>query len=65
HQNSWVELYAIDNLPPAFFDGDLSRLGQIAITKGLVKIHSSNSNYLFTWPELENPQTVEEVNQLL
>ena len=62
-QNSWVELYAIDNLQPAFFDGDLWRLAQIAITKGLVKIHSSNSDYLFSWPELENPKTVEEVNQ--
>lgn len=62
-QNSWVELYAIDNLQPAFFDGDLWRLGQIAIAKGLVKIHSSNKDHLFSWPELENPKRVEEVNQ--
>jgi len=64
-QNSWVELYAIDNLHPAFFDGDLWRLGQIAIAKGLVKIHSSNKEELFSWPELENPERIEEVNQHL
>ncbi|ABM04481.1 hypothetical protein Ping_2774 [Psychromonas ingrahamii 37] len=64
-QNSWVELYAIDNLQPAFFDGDLWRLGQIAIAKGLVKIHSCNRDYLFIWPELKNPKTVEEINQRL
>jgi len=64
-QNSWVELYAIDNLQPAFFDGDLWRLGQIAIAKGLVKIHSSNKDDLFSWPELEHPQSIEELNQLL
>lgn len=64
-QSSWVEIYAIDNLQPAFFDGDLWRLGQIAIAKGLVKINSSDKNDLFSWPELENPKRVEEVNQLL
>ncbi|MFT6927565.1 MAG: hypothetical protein ACJAZP_003202 [Psychromonas sp.] len=64
-QNSWVELYAIDNLQPAFFDGDLWRLGQIAIAKGLLKIHSSNKDYSFSWPELENKKMVEEVSQRL
>jgi tetratricopeptide (TPR) repeat protein/GGDEF domain-containing protein len=64
-QNSWVELYAIDNLQPAFFDGDLWRLGQIAISKGLVKIHSSNRDDRFSWPELENKKSVEQVDQLL
>ncbi|WP_372881627.1 GGDEF domain-containing protein [Psychromonas sp.] len=53
-ESSWVELYAIDNLQPAFFDGDLWQLGQIAIDKGLVKIQSSHRNFLFTWPELDN-----------
>ncbi|HEY5715664.1 MAG TPA: GGDEF domain-containing protein [Psychromonas sp.] len=53
-ESSWVELYAIDNLQPAFFDGDLWQLGQIAIGKGLVKIQSSHRNHLFIWPELDN-----------
>jgi len=64
-QNSWVELYAIDNLQPAFFDGDLWRLGQVAIAKGLVKINSSNKEYIFHWPELESPKRIEQVNQQL
>lgn len=50
-QSSWVELYAIDNLQPAFFDGDLWKLGQVAINKGIVKINSSHTNYPFTWPQ--------------
>jgi hypothetical protein len=52
-QNSWLELYAIDNLPPAFFDGDLWVLGQKAIKKGVVKINSSHPNHQFDWPELD------------
>ena len=50
-QSSWVELYAIDNLQPAFFDGDLWELGQIAIDKGIVKINSSHTGYPFAWPK--------------
>lgn len=52
-QNSWLELYAIDNLQPAFFDGDLWILGQQAIKKGVVKINSSHQNHLYYWPELD------------
>jgi tetratricopeptide (TPR) repeat protein len=52
-QNSWLELYAIDNLQPAFFDGDLWVLGQQAIKKGVVKINSSHQNYQYYWPELD------------
>ncbi|MCW8994669.1 MAG: GGDEF domain-containing protein [Psychromonas sp.] len=51
HQSSWVELYAIDNLQPAFFNGDLWRLGQMAIDKGLVKINTSHPGFRFNWPE--------------
>ncbi|MCG6201265.1 tetratricopeptide repeat protein [Psychromonas antarctica] len=50
-QSSWVELYAIDNLQPAFFDGDLWILGQAAIDKGLVKIKSSHADHIFNWPK--------------
>lgn len=51
-QSSWVELYAIDNLQPAFLDGDLWRLGQSAIDKGIVKTNSSHSEFIFDWPAL-------------
>jgi len=49
--NSWLELYAIDNLQPAFFDGDLWVLGQKAIQKGIVKINCNHPNHPFYWPE--------------
>lgn len=49
-ESSWVELTAIDNLQPAFLDGDLWRLGQVAVDKGLIKINSSQSDFIFTWP---------------
>jgi len=52
-QNSWLELYAIDNLQPAFFDGDLWILGQQAIQKGIVKVNSSHPNHPFYWPEVD------------
>ncbi|AGH81853.1 hypothetical protein PCNPT3_09575 [Psychromonas sp. CNPT3] len=42
NQSSWVELYAIDNLQPAFFDGDIWEMSQVAIQKGLIKMHSSS-----------------------
>ena len=50
-QSSWVELYAIDNLQPAFFNGDLWRLGLSAIEKGIVKINTSHPNFQFNWPK--------------
>ncbi len=50
-QSSWVELYAIDNLQPAFFDGDLWILGQAAIDKGIVKINSSHTDHILNWPK--------------
>tara|TARA_R110001583_G_scaffold10698_7_gene49164 strand:- start:14743 stop:16959 length:2217 start_codon:yes stop_codon:yes gene_type:complete len=52
-ENSWLELYAIDNLQPAFFDGDLWVLGQKAIKKGVVKVNSSHPTHQFIWPELD------------
>jgi hypothetical protein len=51
--NSWLELYAIDNLQPAFFDGDLWVLVQKAIQKGIVKINCNHQNHKFYWPEQE------------
>lgn len=52
--SNWVELYAIDNLQPAFFDGDLWILGQKAIQKGIVKINSNQQSHPFDWPELDS-----------
>lgn len=51
--SSWLELYAIDNLQPAFFDGDLWILGQKSIQKGIVKINSNKQNHHLYWPELD------------
>jgi len=53
-QSSWVELYAIDNLQPAFFNGDLWNLGHTAIDTGIVKINSSHQDFQFNWPALNN-----------
>ena len=50
--SSWLELYAIDNLQPAFFDGDLWVLGQKAIQKGIVKVNCNYQTHQFHWPEL-------------
>lgn len=50
-QSSWVELYAIDNLQPAFFNGDLWQLGLTAIDKGIVKVNTSHPDFPFNWPE--------------
>jgi len=52
-QSSWVELYAIENLQPAFLNGDLWELAQSAINKGVVKIHSSHENFQFHWPHVD------------
>lgn len=52
-ESSWLELYAIDNLQPAFFDGDLWVLGQQAIQKGIVKVNCNQPNHQLSWPELE------------
>ena len=51
-ESSWLELYAIENLQPAFFDGDLWYLGQQAIQKGIVKVHSNHPSDSLNWPEL-------------
>ena len=51
HQSSWVELYAIDNLQPAFLNGDLWKLAQLAIEKGVVKINTSHTNFQFKWSQ--------------
>lgn len=60
NKNSWVELSAINNLPPAFFDGDLWKLGQTAINKGLVKINSSDNDFAFNWPILNDSSLTEQ-----
>lgn len=51
-ESSWLELYAIEKIQPAFFDGDLWLLGQAGIDKGIVKIKSSHPNVPIDWPEL-------------
>lgn len=53
-ENSWLELYAIDKIQPAFFDGDLWILGQTGIDKGIVKINSSHPQITISWPELKH-----------
>lgn len=51
-ESSWLELYAIEKIQPAFFDGDLWLLGQAGIDKGIVKIKSSHPSTPIDWPEL-------------
>jgi len=50
-QSSWVELHAIENLQPAFFNGDLWQLGYKAIEKSLIKINSSHPGFPLNWPQ--------------
>ena len=50
--NTWLELYAIEKIQPAFFDGDLWILGQAGIDKGIVKQKSSHPGTTISWPEL-------------
>ncbi|MEL0628649.1 GGDEF domain-containing protein [Psychromonas aquatilis] len=52
-QSSWLELYAIEKIQPAFFDGDLWTLGQTGIDKGIVKIKSSHPTTTINWPILK------------
>jgi len=51
-ESSWLELYAIEKIQPAFFDGDLWILGQTGIDKGIVKLKSSHPGTIINWPEL-------------
>ena len=51
-QSSWLELYAIEKIQPAFFDGDLWILGQTGIDKGIVKLKCSHPCSTINWPEL-------------
>ena len=51
-ESSWLELYAIEKIQPAFFDGDLWILGQAGIDKGIVKLKSSHPGTTINWPEL-------------
>ncbi|TEW55537.1 GGDEF domain-containing protein [Psychromonas sp. RZ22] len=51
-ESSWLELYAIERIQPAFFDGDLWLLGQAGIDKGIVKLKSSHPDTHIEWPEL-------------
>ena len=52
NESSWLELYAIEKIQPAFFDGDLWLLGQAGIRNGIVKLKSSHSGIPIKWPEL-------------
>ena len=51
-QSSWLELYAIARIQPAFFNGDLWLLGQAGIDNGIVKLKSSHPEVNIKWPEL-------------
>ena len=52
NESSWLELYAIEKIQPAFFDGDLWLLGQAGIDKGIVKLKCSHPCTPIIWPEL-------------
>lgn len=52
NQSTWLELYAIEKIQPAFFDGDLWLLGQAGIDKGIVKLKCSHPDTPIMWPEL-------------
>lgn len=52
NESSWLELYAIEKIQPAFFDGDLWLLGQAGIDKGIVKLKTSHPKTPITWPEI-------------
>jgi hypothetical protein len=52
NESSWLELYAIEKIQPAFFDGDLWLLGQAGIDKGIVKLKCSHPSTTIDWPEL-------------
>jgi len=51
-QSSWLELYAIAKIQPAFFNGDLWLLGQAGINSGIVKLKSSHPDINIKWPKL-------------
>jgi len=51
-ESSWLELYAIEKIQPAFFDGDLWLLGQAGIDNGIVKLKCSHPDTPIMWPEL-------------
>lgn len=53
NESSWLELYAIEKIQPAFFDGDLWLLGQAGIDNGIVKLKCSHPSSTITWPELD------------
>lgn len=53
-ESTWLELYAIEKIQPAFFDGDLWTLGQKGIDKGIVKIKSNQPQITILWPELNH-----------
>ena len=52
NESSWLELYAIEKIQPAFFDGDLWLLGQAGIRNGIVKLKCSHPGIPIKWPEL-------------
>ncbi|RJG51201.1 tetratricopeptide repeat protein [Motilimonas pumila] len=53
HEQTWLELYAIDCPQAAFFNGDIWQLGQQAIAKGLVKVNCNGDKTLLSWPLLQ------------
>jgi len=57
NESSWLELYAIEKIQPAFFDGDLWLLGQAGIDSGIVKLKCSHPETPIVWPELNQRNT--------
>nr|WP_321241676.1 tetratricopeptide repeat protein [uncultured Tolumonas sp.] len=54
-KNVWVELFAIDCQQAAFFNGELRTKTIEAITKGLVKVNSSEKHSTIDWNSLLVP----------
>ena len=53
-QTSWVELCPMENLSPAFVDGNLWSIGQQGISKGVIKVKSSHPAFNIEWPEIKS-----------
>lgn len=51
-QTTWVELCPMENLSPAFVDGNLWSIGQQGISKGVIKVKSSHPEFNIEWPEI-------------
>ena len=52
-ETTWVELCPMENLSPAFVDGNLWSIGQQGISKGVIKVKSSHPELNIEWPEIK------------